>query len=39
MEKNSIYEFIIFNRQGLCLFHLDFTKTIDFTNEKATMQR
>ena len=30
----TVYEFMIFNKTGQCLFHLDFTGTINFEKDK-----
>ena len=33
-QQPNVYEFMIFNKTGQCLFHLDFTATINFDKEK-----
>ncbi len=30
----NVYEFLIFGKTGQCLFHVDFTGTINFEKEK-----
>ncbi len=37
--SSSVFEFLIFNKSGQCLFHLDFTGTINFEKTNDVQQR
>ena len=33
-QSSNVYEFLIFSKTGSCLYHADFTGTINFEKEK-----